>query len=151
VRRRVGGYLVHAGIALCFVAFAGRAFDAQTHVTVKTPGESFRAGAHTLRYDGLVEGRDAEKETVTALVSVGADRLAPARWIYSGGQPTSEVGIRRGLLADLYVTLDAVDESGRVSLTVRTNPLVSFLWLGFLVVLAGTVVALLPGRRGVRA
>src|SRR6185503_9359913 len=38
-RRRYGGYIVHAGILIYFVAFAGMAFRRQQEATLK-PGES---------------------------------------------------------------------------------------------------------------
>src|SRR5437762_7256178 len=38
-RRRYGGYIVHTGMVLLFVAFAGMAFKTETQATLR-PGES---------------------------------------------------------------------------------------------------------------
>src|SRR5205807_9545616 len=38
-RRRYGGYIVHTGIVILFVAFAGMAFKTETEATLR-PGES---------------------------------------------------------------------------------------------------------------
>src|SRR2546430_1392513 len=62
-RRRYGGYIVHTGMVILFIAFAGMAFKTETEATLR-PGESAvvqspYGGAHTLThlrvspYDGL--------------------------------------------------------------------------------------------------
>src|SRR5438552_17030609 len=38
-RRRYGGYIVHTGIVILFIAFAGMAFKTETEATLR-PGES---------------------------------------------------------------------------------------------------------------
>ena len=54
-RRRYGGYIVHVGIVMIFVAITGTsAFRIEKQVTLNE-GETFEIGGYELRYDGLEE------------------------------------------------------------------------------------------------
>jgi len=69
-------------------------------------------------------------------------------------QPSTKVGLRSTPLEDLYVVLDGWDGDGanaRVSVSVFVNPMVSWIWLGGLVLLVGTFVSLWPATQRARA
>jgi hypothetical protein len=67
-------------------------------------------------------------------------------------EPATEVAILRGLGEDLYVTMGKHDlEAGTAALKLVTNPLVDWMWLGFLLMAAATILVLLPDGRQVRA
>ncbi len=150
-RRRYGGYLVHIGIAFMFIGVAGSsAFKIERQVTVQE-GESFPVGRYTLRYDGLRETDTPHVATLAAAVTVlrdgeVVDELAPEKRFYKKPrQPTTEVAIRSTLAEDLYVILGTYDpESKSVTLQAYVNPLVAWLWIGGLVLVAGTAVAIYP-------
>jgi cytochrome c-type biogenesis protein CcmF len=60
-------------------------------------------------------------------------------------QPTTEVAIRPTLVEDLYVVLGSYDEpSGLATFQVFVNPLLSWLWIGGLVLVLGTCVTMMP-------
>ena len=57
------------------------------------------------------------------------------------------MAIRRGLVEDLYIVLNGIDKGGQlVNLKIVVNPLVNWIWLGFILLALGTVVAYLPDR-----
>jgi cytochrome c-type biogenesis protein CcmF len=67
--------------------------------------------------------------------------------------PTDTVGtpsVRTGLVEDVYLTIVASSpddpEAEIVTLGVRVNPLVLWLWVGAAIMLAGTALAAWPGR-----
>jgi cytochrome c-type biogenesis protein CcmF len=61
------------------------------------------------------------------------------------GEFTTEVAINRGLSEDLYLTLGGVDFSdGSGTFKVVINPLVDWVWLGFMLLAIGTAIALMP-------
>ena len=152
-RRRYGGYIVHLGIVLIFLGFAGEGFKQEEQVVLK-PGQQVTVAHFTVRHDALRITSDAQKQMVTGHVSVFDDGKAvttmrPARWFFSKkeSEPTTEVAIRRGLGEDLYVVLagyDAASQSATYAVTV--NPLVNWIWLGFGIMALGTGIALLPER-----
>ena len=48
-RRRYGGYVVHLGIVLVFLGFAGNGFEREEEVMLK-PGQQVDVGPYTVRY-----------------------------------------------------------------------------------------------------
>jgi cytochrome c-type biogenesis protein CcmF len=153
-RRRYGGYVVHLGIVLMFIGFAGQAYQKEEEVRL-TPGQEQPFGRYVLRYDGLSHSEDRQKEMITGefTVFMKADKgkpighLRPGRWFFhkSPGSPTTEVAIRRAPSEDLYLTLgnyNFADGSGMFKLVI--NPLIDWVWLGFMMLAIGTGIALLP-------
>ncbi|HNV03393.1 MAG TPA: heme lyase CcmF/NrfE family subunit [Vicinamibacterales bacterium] len=152
-RRRYGGYIVHLGIVLMFIGFAGEGFKRDEQALVKL-GQQTTIHGVTLRNDGVAVTDDGQKQMVTGQIAISENgrslgTLRPARWFYRKheNQPTTEVAIRRSLARDLYVIMPAYDLSDQsVSLQVVVNPLVNWIWTGFGILFLGTVIALLPER-----
>ena len=152
-RQPHAGYIVHMGMVLMFVGFAGQAFQHEETAVIAV-GESKDFGRYKLRFDGITQGRDLIKETYSADMVVSSHgkslgRLNPGREFYDQrpNEPVSQVAIRRGVAEDLYITLGSYDEARRaVALKLVTNPLVDWMWLGFLVMAFGALLILAPGR-----
>jgi cytochrome c-type biogenesis protein CcmF len=150
-KRRYGGYIVHVGITLMFLGFAGEGFKQEGEALLK-PGEQFAISHFTIKHDALRVTSDAQKQMITGYVSVfdGGKQIAtmqPAKWFYAkrDQNPTTEVAIRRGFAEDFYIVLagyDAAEQSATYAITI--NPLVNWIWFGFAVLAAGTILALLP-------
>jgi cytochrome c-type biogenesis protein CcmF len=124
-RRRWGGYIVHAGIAVLFLGVAASsAFHSQKDVHLK-PGQSTEVGGYRVTYvrPTAVVGQD--RANTGAPISLGAvldlekdgkhRRLHPGRNFYPTNDPglppvarffmgeaTSEVDVRWGLSRDLW-------------------------------------------------
>jgi cytochrome c-type biogenesis protein CcmF len=150
-QRRYGGYIVHVGIVLVFLGFAGQGFKQEEQALLK-PGQEVKVGKFTVRHDALRVTSDSQKQMVTGQVTVsenGAviDQLRPARWFFNKheDEPTTEVAIRRAPTEDLYVVLASYDASTQTATyAVTINPLVNWIWIGFGVIALGTGLALLP-------
>ena len=150
-RRRYAGYLVHMGIVLVFLGFAGNAGKLEEQVVLKT-GQQVVIGPYTVRYDQLRISDDGAKQMITAQVHVIRDgkdlgAMYPARWFFRKREeePTTEVAIRRSVPDDLYIVLAAQNaEQQSVTLSVVVNPLINWIWMGFGVIMFGTFVSLLP-------
>jgi cytochrome c-type biogenesis protein CcmF len=158
VRRPYAGYLVHLGIALMFLGFAGQAFQREESVVLSV-GQTRSFGKYGIRFDGFAQTEDRQKQMVTAELTVLLDgkpagQLFPARWVYDKRpeEPATQVAILRGLAEDLYVTMGNHDlDGGTAALKLVSNPLVDWMWLGFLLMAAATTLVLLPDGRAVRA
>jgi cytochrome c-type biogenesis protein CcmF len=150
-RRRYGGYVVHLGITLMFLGFAGTAYKREDEARLEPGGEKV-IGKYRLHFDRLAHEEDRQKEMVTGEVSVFVDgklldRLRPARWFFHGheSEPTTEVAMHRAPSEDLYLTLGNYDlADGNVTLKLVVNPLVDWIWCGFMMLAFGTGIALLP-------
>jgi cytochrome c-type biogenesis protein CcmF len=71
----------------------------------------------------------------------------PAKWDFrkGEGQATTEVAITVRPSEDIYVVLTGYDlDSNLVNLRVYLNPLILWVWLGFVVLAFGTLVCLIP-------
>src|SRR4051794_714042 len=150
-RRRYGGYIVHVGIMLMFLGFAGQGFHREEQVPLKL-GQQTTVGPFTIRHDALRVTSDAQKQMVTADVAVfengkEIDRMQPARWFFAKheDEPTTEVAIRRAVSEDLYLVLGSYNVSTQeATYKIVINPLVNWIWFGFAVMALGTGLALLP-------
>ena len=153
-KRRYGGYIVHVGIVLIFLGFAGEGFSRDEQLLLK-PGEEATVGDYMLHLDALRVTDDGQKQMVTAHVTVrdteGKDlgKMRPAKWYFRKHEeePTTEVGIRRTFAEDLYIVMPAFEmEEQTASVEVHINPLVNWVWFGFGILAIGTGIALLPER-----
>jgi cytochrome c-type biogenesis protein CcmF len=151
--RRYGGYLVHLGIVLMFVGFTGAAFNQDTTVEVQT-GDRFPLGRYELAVRDVREGDNENYSWSRAAVEVyqggsPVDTLHPERRFYkSSRQPNAVVSIRRRLHEDLYLSFAGLSEDNRKAvIQAYVFPLVSWIWIGFWVVMSGTVVCLVPAKQ----
>src|SRR5215469_11503998 len=152
--RRYGGYIVHVGVVLAFVAIIGSSFFKTEVKRSVREGQSFEVGSYRLVYLGLSPLDTPHLENLSARLSVMrkgrmVEDLEPAKLLYKRQQqPATKVAIRSTLAADLYVVLAGVDDkSGLVTFDVFLTPLVSWLWLGGLTMALGTVVTIWPNAR----
>jgi cytochrome c-type biogenesis protein CcmF len=150
--RRYGGYLVHMGIVLAFIGFTGHAFN-QNEVKELAVGDSMRVGTYDLRMVNMVEGDEANYSwhRATMAVSVNGEllgTLSPEKRFYTASkQGTSEVGIRVRLNEDLYLNFGGMsDDNKRAVIQAYVFPLVSWIWIGTLTVIFGTLVCLVPSK-----
>jgi cytochrome c-type biogenesis protein CcmF len=154
-RRRYGGYLVHAGIALMAVSVAVSSGLATDVTTTLSPGESVELGGYTVTHREIVTERLASDPRVVetraelALAGPQSGSLAPALRDYpNSASLIATPAVRTAAGEDLYVTLLAGDPaSGEVTLHVFVNPLVAWIWIGGAVVLLGASFAAWPERR----
>ena len=93
-RRRYGGYIVHVGIVLMFLGFAGSGYTLDSQVLLR-PGEETAIGRYTVRYDRLSENSDARKQMITAHMTVLVDGEAVDQLYPPAGSSTNMRRSRR--------------------------------------------------------
>jgi cytochrome c-type biogenesis protein CcmF len=149
-RRRYGGYVVHLGIVLIVIGFAGTAFKVERQALL-SPGESMRVGSYELRYEGARQASTTEKQMVAAEVSVtrggeAIGTLHPQRNFHlAQRQFQSEVAIRTNPVEDLYLVVTGFDADGDAALRAFVNPLTWWIWAGAAVMAIGIGV-IMAGR-----
>jgi cytochrome c-type biogenesis protein CcmF len=168
IRRRVrrvqmlGGLLAHTSMAIILVGLIGSsmyvtersgymAYDEDSGIA----GEPFRVRDYTLNYvskavEPLANGDDV-LYGVTFDVYKGGDylgQLTPGvQVVQSTQQQKLLAAVLSSPLEDLFVVYKGVNDEGAFSLDVRVNPLVSFVWIGFAMLMAGTAIAAFGRRR----
>jgi cytochrome c-type biogenesis protein CcmF len=216
-RRRYGGYLVHAGIAVLFVGVAASTAFQDVRDVRLAPGERARVAGYDITYVRPTARLDVAPNGSLEKIDLGAVlrvrrgdgepiALHPERSYfpssdpslgavsrYFEGEATSEVGLRSGLRRDLWTVVspdirpliriarrgDEVfrqaaslprgeravalgetlrrmvgrygSETAPATFRVLVSPLVTWLWLGALIVFAGGLVALWPAPAGARS
>jgi cytochrome c-type biogenesis protein CcmF len=152
-RRRYGGYIVHFGMVLIFVGITGSsAYQIEQNVVLR-PGESALVGTFTLQYDDLTRMIESTYETFIAKLTVSRHgkyltTLYPEKRLYfAQNQPTTEVALRTRPFEDLYIIMAGFEPSRTATFKVFVNPLVFWMWIGGLVMVLGTAIAIWPERR----
>src|SRR5438093_6585970 len=160
-RRRYGGYIVHTGIVILFVAFAGMAFKTETEASLR-PGESASIKSpygwtYRLTHLGISQYDALNRQVTAATLEVSRDGerlgvLTPQKRQHVDGlgrptfQPSSEVGIRSDLREDLYVVLGGVvNGTEQAVFRFTINPLVWWVWDGGMIIALGGLIVMGPG------
>ena len=153
-----GTALAHFGLGVTVLGLVG-ALSFQTEaILVMKPRQVVDVAGHELRFEGLrpFKGQNyTEDQGIFSLLGpagnvrneiVSSKRFYPVRQM-----PTTEAGIKTLWFSQLYISLG--DETGDGSAVVRIwyKPMVTLIWLGALVMMAGGLASLLDRRLRVGA
>jgi cytochrome c-type biogenesis protein CcmF len=150
--RRYGGYLVHVGVVIMFIGFTGKAFDIQKTVEVER-NDVVQLGNYQLRLMDIQQDQNDNYRRQRIFVDVSKngqhiDTLVPEKRLYlAKNEPASEVAIRRRPNEDVYINFAGLSDDGKkVVMQAYVFPLVSWIWVGYWVVLSGTIICLIPSK-----
>lgn len=150
-RRSYGARLVHLAILVIAVGIAGSSLF-KTESTVRLSlGQRTKIQNYEVQYLGTEVMDSTGSRRYVAAVSLyqGQSPIAvlhPEKNLhYSIGQYVTEVAIRSTLVDDVYLALDWPEQDGIATFRLSIYPLVSWLWIGTGLLLAGTLLALWPG------
>jgi cytochrome c-type biogenesis protein CcmF len=148
--RRIGAYLVHFGLIMTFAAVAiSSTYQRDAEATLR-PGQSMDIGGYSLILDGVKAVSEPHRLARRATVTILRDgketgQLEPALNQYpTMREPIGTPAVRTSLVHDLYLTLQNVGEDGSVGLRAIMTPAVTWIWIGVLVMVAGTAICLIP-------
>jgi cytochrome c-type biogenesis protein CcmF len=148
--RRYGGYIVHFGVIVVMIGFAGSVFNQDKEQEMGF-GDKMTIGAYTLVCQSYTEDDNPNYGSEWAVMNVfkGGKQIAtlnPERRFYKASQQTSTMVANRSTpQEDLYVVYEGQNlDTGRPIIKVHLNPLVMWIWIGVWIIIAGTVVALIP-------
>ena len=152
--RRYGGFAVHLGILIVAIGVTGsQAWSVQTETTLRR-GEHTDLAGYRVRFDGLAGSEESNHFKVTGTFTVGDGRargtvLHPAKKFYPQEQsPIAYVDYRLGLREDVYLVLgDFARDGSQATVRLQVNRLVSWIWIGGVVLTLGTALSLVPERR----
>jgi cytochrome c-type biogenesis protein CcmF len=154
--RRYGGYIVHIGVVMTVIGFAGAAFN-QDKEQEMAYGDQMTIGRYTLVNRSYTQEDQPNYRSEWAIIDVFRSgkqiaTLYPERRFYKASQQVNTVVANRSTLReDLYLVYAGLNtETGRPIIKAHLNPLVMWIWLGALVVLLGTGVALVPNAVAVK-
>ena len=149
---QLGSLLAHLGVAVCALGIVQVSHHSQEGGTVLSANQPYQLGAFEFRYEGRepVIGPNYTAERITLSVHKSGKevaRLTPERRHYSvRTMNMNEPGIAWGMLGDLYVVLGEKMGPGAYAMRLHYKPLVRWIWLGGLLMMAGGTLRLLARR-----
>ena len=154
--RRYGGYIVHFGVIVIMIGFAGSAFN-QDKEQEMGYGDKLSIGSYTLLCKSYTQDDKPNYGSEWAVMEVykdgkQIDTLYPERRFYKASQQTATMVANRSTAKeDLYVVYEGLNQdTGKPIIKVHLNPLVMWIWVGVWMMIAGTVIALIPNAVPVR-
>jgi cytochrome c-type biogenesis protein CcmF len=151
--RRYGGYIIHFGIVVMFIGIAGGAFNQAREMEMRT-GSSLDIGPYHLVSTGMTQDSKPEYDTSYSVLNVYRNgkyvtQLAPEKRTYFAGtdheQASTIVALHSTAQADLYTVFEGTNpDSGLPIIKAFLNPLIAWIWIGVVIVVAGTFIALAP-------
>ncbi len=148
--RRYGGYLVHMGIVLMFVGWTGAAFNKNVVKEVKI-GDSFDIASYRIKVTDLQQGDKGNYQWDSAVLEVSKNgsflqTMEPERRFYKASQQgAAHIALRTRLNEDLYINFAAA-QGNQATIQAYVFPLVTWIWIGAIVLVLGTLVALVPSK-----
>jgi cytochrome c-type biogenesis protein CcmF len=151
-RQRFGGLIVHFGIALIAAGIIASGLF-QTAITVSLrPGDSFELAGHAITLRGVEDANTSSYQGRAALLSVARGgvplyELRPEKRFYKvRSMATTEIDIHSSLSGDLYLIFGDETQGGGVTIRGYWNPLVIWIWAGWLAVACGALLSLSSAR-----
>ena len=151
--RRYGGYIIHFGIVVMFIGIAGGAFNQARELEMST-GSSLDIGPYHLVSTGMTQDSKPEYDTSYSVLNVYRNgkyvtQLSPEKRVYFAGtdheQASTIVALHSTARADLYTVFEGTNpDSGLPIIKAFLNPLIAWIWIGVVIVVAGTFIALAP-------
>jgi cytochrome c-type biogenesis protein CcmF len=148
--RRYGGLMIHFGVVLMFLGFAGTFFKVEQNMTLES-GIAQPIGEYSLEFQQVEEfqvGNATHRAAIIKVFDKQGDLLEvmkPAKSFYpTQPQPLTEVAIRRSFLEDLYLIFSSENGGEKDSITLRVfiNPLIGWAWMALPVFTLGVGLSL---------
>ena len=148
--RRYGGYIVHFGIAVLLIGFAGSAFNSDIERELGN-GESMSLGPYTMTCRTYTQDDNPNYGSVWAIIDVTKNgkpvtTLFPERRLYKASeQPSTMPAVYSTIREDLYLVYTGSNqETGKPIIRAHLNPLVKWIWMGAHILLIGAILAMIP-------
>jgi cytochrome c-type biogenesis protein CcmF len=148
--RRYGGYIVHIGVVVIVIGLAGSAFNRSVESEMALH-DKIAIGPYTLENVGATQDSNLNYNTEYAQLDVYKNgkkqfQMTPEKRVYlASQQPQTMVAIHSVPSWDLYVVYEGTNpDTQQPIIKAFLNPLVGWIWAGLVVLVFGTLVALVP-------
>ena len=148
-----GKFLAHAGLGVTIAGIAAVTAWEIEDIRVSSPGEMFEIGGYTLRFESIGERQGANYRALRAEFTLIDDRNKPVGVLHpeqrrypAAGSETTEAAIDIGFWRDVYVVIGDRHPGGGYTVKTYLKPLVNWIWLGALLMAAGSAISLADRR-----
>ena len=151
--RRQGAHLAHLGLVVLALGVAfSTAYKTSAEVTLNK-GQPVSLAGQTAVFQGLETRQYPYGSSAVATVTLGGQTYQPRSNVYINGGNTlyPTPAVHYGLFGDSYLVTTNLDPQGRwASVRLISSPLVSWIWVGMLIIVAGASLTLVTPRLAVR-
>src|SRR4051795_287004 len=151
-RRRFGGYVVHAGAVIVFVAIAvSSTMRTQQEVTL-TRGQSTTFAGNTVTYLGSEERAEPHRQSTIARFNIARNgktvtTMEPRMNQYAAmREPIGTPAVYSTIGRDYYVSIMNL-QGDQAGVLIINMPMVGWIWGAVLLMGAGGLIALIPARK----
>jgi len=160
--RRYGGYIVHFGVALVVIGILGTPFNKEVEKEMGF-GDKVSLGPYTFVCQSYTMEDNPNYGNEWAIINVfrGGKQVTtmyPERRFYKSSQQPQTIpriypSFREDflLVTDVYLVYEGRnEETGRPIIKAHLNPMVPWIWTGLIIMVFGTIIALVPNAVPVR-
>jgi cytochrome c-type biogenesis protein CcmF len=134
-----------------FLGFTGKSWTVDRETSL-APHDHYEVAGYDLEYLGPRMELDVNKRMVFGDIAVSRHGsrlgvLTPAKFMYKKmpDSPTTEVSMMHSIRDDLYLVVGSINPQTKVaSFQIHINPLVSWIWLGAIILIFGSIVSMWP-------
>ncbi len=152
-----GKFTAHAGLGITVFGVAALVAWEDEDIRVAQIGDRWAVGIHEVEMIGVrsIEGPNYFGEGADILIyrngrEVG--QVFPEKRIYPVAQmPTTEAGIRNGVLRDVYITLGDPQDNGGWAVRSYIKPFANWIWGGAILMAIGGMISLTDRRLRIAA
>jgi cytochrome c-type biogenesis protein CcmF len=151
-RRRFGGYIVHAGAVIVFVAIAvSSTMRTQQEVTL-TRGQSTTFAGYTVTYTGSEERAEPHRQSTIARFNLSKNgaqvtTMEPRMNQYAAmREPIGTPAVYSTLTGDYYISIMNL-QGDQAGVLIINMPMVGWIWGSVIMMGIGGLIALIPSRR----
>jgi len=151
-RAQWGMTFAHFGLSIAIMGIAGAAAWKVESVQTMKPGETVSVAGYDFRFDGTKPTQTPSYTATEGLFTVSKDGkqvvvLTPEKRVYKvRAMPTTEAAIHTMASGDLYAVVGDAKDGGAYVTRLYFNPLVVWMWIGALVMVAGGMLSLSDRR-----
>ena len=148
VGRANGGMVVHIGVVVVAVGLTAATAFGQRGTVVLAHGRTGTFAGHTVEFVGTRVVRTPSHISQQALLRIdGGAVFTPAISQFGAGTtPVGSPAVDSTITSDVYLTINNV-RGGDWTFGVVVQPLVMWLWIGGTLIVVGSVLSAIPGKR----
>ena len=160
-RSQSGGYLTHIGVGIILIGLVGSAMFVGTYnfKLEEKAGSSFAVPGYRFTYTGIEDKTLPNGDVVSTVnfdITKGgknAGTLRPGQIRFARQEQAKlNAAVKVEPLRDVFVVFEGTDPAtGKLQVNVKINPLISFAWVGFLLMIIGTTIAAWPKKTAAAA
>ncbi len=151
-RSTIGATLAHTGLGVAILGIIAISLWKVEHIVSVKPGESTEVAGYKIEFiaEAPLTGANYTGTTGQFRILQGTTEVAQVnsekRIFQPNNFPTTEVGLHQTFWGDVYVVMGDQGSDGARVIRAYFNPLVSFIWLGAIIMFVGGLLSLSDRR-----